>query len=469
MAHVEKYTAGAAGRMLAHYARTPVKERGNENIRPELTVLNWNAAEADQPVPQVEYLHRRLKEVRVQKRKDVNVLCDWVVTKPHNLPDEYSRAFFESAYCFMRDRYGVKNVVSAYVHCDEVSPHMHFAFIPIVPDKKRGGEKLCAKELINRQELQCFHTALQNAVERDLGMNVQILNEATKDGNRSVSELKKATSEENLKKILEENRQIMRQTACMNDSVIKVARKGLGKKRHTEVTIDGNLHQSLVKTAGAAKRLEMVAKQWERNFEDVSSAADRFRSELVEERRRGDQLAAKLKCRSAELASAKARYESLKDDVQAVLDELPPPVRKSAQKKLSVRREISRQLEVAKNNITQYFHDELNKEPNFENLHRVPLAYYEYTEDDFGVQVLADLRNLRIDRRVDGKLLDRWQFSSLQEMNELCLSHLDWDKLTDVYENRTLEQTYNAQKVGVREYMECHQTRSHGLEIGMDF
>lgn len=251
----------------------------------------------------------------------------------------------------------------------------------------------------------------------------------------------------------------------MNDGVIKVARKGLGKNRHTEVTIDGDLHQSLVKTAGAASRLEIVAKQWERNFENVSSAAERYQTELVEERRRGDQLAARLKRRSAELATAKARYESLKDDVQAVLDELPPPVRKSAQKKLGARREISRQLEAAKANITQYFHDELNSEPNFENLQRVPLAYYEYAEDDFGVQVLADLKNLRIDRRLDGKLLDRWQFSSLQEMNELCLSHLDWDKLTDVYENRTLEQTYNAQKVGVREYMERHQTRSRGLEM----
>lgn len=340
MAHVEKYTAGSAGRMLAHYARTPAKERGNENIRPELTVLNWNAAEVDQPVPQVEYLHRRLKEVRVQKRKDVNVLCDWVVTKPHNLPDEYSRAFFEAVYRFMRERYGVRNVISAYVHCDEVSPHMHFAFIPIVLDKKRGGEKLCAKELINRQELQCFHTALQNAVERDLGMNVEILNEATKNGNRSVSELKRATSEENLKKILEENRQIVQQTACMNDGVIKVARKGLGKNRHTEVTIDGDLHQSLVKTAGAAKRLEMVAKHWERNFEDVSLAADRFRLELIEERRKSSRLAAGLAVKKAELEQARGQYEALKKDINAVLDELPIPVKKTIKKRLNARQEM---------------------------------------------------------------------------------------------------------------------------------
>lgn len=172
MAHVEKYTAGAAGHMLNHYARTPVKERGNENIKPELTALNWNAAAEDQPLNPGEFMRRRLKNIRVQNRKDVNVLCDWVVTKPQNLPDKYNRAFFESAYRFMRDRYGVKNVVSAYVHYDEVTPHMHFAFVPVAPDKKRGGEKLCAKEVVNRADLKSFHTELQAALERDLGVQV---------------------------------------------------------------------------------------------------------------------------------------------------------------------------------------------------------------------------------------------------------------------------------------------------------
>lgn len=174
MAHIEKYASGAAGRMLKHYERAPVEHRGNENIKPELTQLNYNVAAADQPMPQAAFVAQRLKEVRVQKRADVNTLCDWVITQPQELPADKSRAFFEAAYAFLRDRYGECNVVSAYVHMDEVTPHMHFAFLPIVADQKRGGEKLCAKEVINRKELQMFHTALQNAVERDLGIKVHL-------------------------------------------------------------------------------------------------------------------------------------------------------------------------------------------------------------------------------------------------------------------------------------------------------
>ena len=158
MAHVEKYTSGAASLMLKHYERAPVEHRGNENINPKLTELNYNLAFENQPMPQAAFVTQRLKGVRMQKRADVNVLCDWVITQPQELPADKSRAFFEAAYAFLRDRYGERNVVSAYVHMDEVTPHMHFAFLPVVADQKRGGEKLCAKEVINRKELQMFHT-----------------------------------------------------------------------------------------------------------------------------------------------------------------------------------------------------------------------------------------------------------------------------------------------------------------------
>ena len=45
----------------------------------------------------------------------------------------------------MNERYGKENVISAYVHFDEVTPHMHY-FVPVVEDKKKGGYKLSAKK-----------------------------------------------------------------------------------------------------------------------------------------------------------------------------------------------------------------------------------------------------------------------------------------------------------------------------------
>lgn len=326
MAHIEKYTSGAAGRMLKHYERAPVEHRGNENIKPELTQLNYNVAAADQPMPQAAFVAQRLKEVRVQKRADVNTLCDWVITQPQELPADKSRAFFEAAYAFLRDRYGECNVVSAYVHMDEVTPHMHFAFLPIVADQKRGGEKLCAKEVINRKELQMFHTALQNAVERDLGIKVHLLNGATQNGNKSVAELKRATSAEALREKARQDTEIVRKAAERAVDVVKTTEKGFGKKRHTEVTIAGQTHQQLLEAASAADRLTRTVKQWERNFATVNLAAERLQGELLEERRRSARLKEQLDIRNERVIKQRTDYEELLEDINAVLDDLPEKV-----------------------------------------------------------------------------------------------------------------------------------------------
>lgn len=207
MAHVAKYTKGAIGHMANHYGRSDAKGkaayvvRGNKEIKPELTHLNYNLAKDYQSMEQVAFVRKRLSEVKVQKRADVNVLCDWVVTAPKDLPEEELKPFFEATHAFLAGKYGKENVVSAYVHMDETTPHLHFAFIPVVPDKRKGGFKVSAKECITRAELKTFHTALQTRIENELGHPVAILNGVTKDGNKSIADLKRGTAIEKVAKM----------------------------------------------------------------------------------------------------------------------------------------------------------------------------------------------------------------------------------------------------------------------------
>ena len=191
MAHVEKYKASALGHMLAHYNRsTPA----NKDIDRSRTVQNYNLAPERGDL--LKFISERLADdVKVQQRADVIKLCDWVVTMPKDLPPEKEQAFFANTYDFLVNKYGEKNVVSAYVHKDESTPHMHFSWLPIVKEKKNkkrlGQEKLSAKECITRSDLQKFHQQLQDYLEQKLNCQVKILNEATKDGNKSIADLKK--------------------------------------------------------------------------------------------------------------------------------------------------------------------------------------------------------------------------------------------------------------------------------------
>lgn len=70
-------------------------------------------------------------------------MCSWVIIVPKDLPWDDENKFFNESYKFLTKVYGEeKNIISAYVHVDETQSHMHFAFIPVVKDKKNNSDKL---------------------------------------------------------------------------------------------------------------------------------------------------------------------------------------------------------------------------------------------------------------------------------------------------------------------------------------
>lgn len=187
--HVAKYEKAAAGHLLEHYNRS-ARNNGNKGIDWEWSALNYNLCPREQG--DFGYYKERLSQVKCQNRKDVKTLCDWVITLPErNFTEQGERVFFETAYKEFVRRYGEKNVVSAWVHKDEAGrPHLHFCFIPIVVDRKKGIEKVSAKEVLNRAELSKIHSDMEKVMEARFQREVGILNGATAGGNKTIEELK---------------------------------------------------------------------------------------------------------------------------------------------------------------------------------------------------------------------------------------------------------------------------------------
>ncbi len=187
MAHVAKYSAAACGGMCAHYDRTPELERGyeRENIDPTRTHLNYNAAPT-RGTSQVDFINERIASLDLKRapRKDAVRMCDCVVTMPKSLDPSRGREFFASAYAFLADRYGADNVVSAYVHLDEKTPHMHFAWVPVTEDGR-----LSAKDVVSRRDLKTLHGDMKKALERDLGCEVEVILDPEKEGEKQLSHL----------------------------------------------------------------------------------------------------------------------------------------------------------------------------------------------------------------------------------------------------------------------------------------
>ena len=172
MAHVAKYKAGAVAGLVRHYGRTADEknadgdplERKNPRIKPERTHLNYNLAPTDAEARVAAAMAKHRVKAGRAPRKDAVVMADWVVTRPSDCPKEREKEFFKSVVGFVADRYGKDNLLGAWVHMDETTPHVHVAFVPV-----RDG-KLLASKVLDRNDLRSFHRELSARVKDDLGL-----------------------------------------------------------------------------------------------------------------------------------------------------------------------------------------------------------------------------------------------------------------------------------------------------------
>lgn len=272
MAHFMKSSAGVSGGLTRHYERHK-KENGeyiqfaNQEIDISKTHLNYNLA-VHQKLPQLEFIKKRTSEVYCLNRKDVNVMGSWVVTAPKEIEAGEQEKFFQETYKFLERRYGKENVISAHVHLDETSPHIHFAFVPVVKDKDKGHLKVSAKECVNRVDMKSFHSDLSKCLENAFGRDVGVLNEATKDGNKSIEELKIETRE----KLLTDIEKTMLEKKQYAEEMVRKLNKMIENCGETFKTVDEIERITPQKTiTGAIKGV---------SFEDVLKLQDTAKSSL---------------------------------------------------------------------------------------------------------------------------------------------------------------------------------------------
>src|SRR5699024_12271583 len=92
----------------------------------------------------------RIEQAGCRKRKDSTRFVDTLITASPEFfkgksPKEI-QAFFQRAAEFLTHRVGRENIVSAVVHMDEKTPHLHLTFVPLTKDTR-----LCAKEIMSER------------------------------------------------------------------------------------------------------------------------------------------------------------------------------------------------------------------------------------------------------------------------------------------------------------------------------
>lgn len=168
MAHLKKNTRGSVKGLSTHFERK-TDNHSNEEIDVSRSHLNKDLMQDNSDM--ISRFDERLENVYCMKREDVKALGTWVVTLPDELKNESQNnqnKFFEETKEFLDERYGKENAVCAVVHYDETTPHLHYAFVPVTFDEKKQREKVSAKEVLNRKDLQSFHDDLDKQLKEKL-------------------------------------------------------------------------------------------------------------------------------------------------------------------------------------------------------------------------------------------------------------------------------------------------------------
>ena len=144
------------------------KSTRNPQIDKSRTHLNYHTLPYEKKY--LSFIDERIKEL-APKRKikdDAVLITSFILGTDKEFFDgitpETQKHFFDDCTDFFSERYGKENVVSAVVHLDESTPHLHFNLMPVT------GGRLCAKKLFDRTALRDLQTDFYEAVGNKYGL-----------------------------------------------------------------------------------------------------------------------------------------------------------------------------------------------------------------------------------------------------------------------------------------------------------
>ena len=275
----------------------------NKNIDKEKTILNYSLK-----APQYSYEKEfdRLKKeynLKGQIKTVSNIACEYIITSDkeffNTIGEEETKRYFETAYKFVSEykNLGEKFIMSAKVHMDEETPHMHLVFLPVVhtTDKKGNDiDKLACSEFWKEKD---SYRRLQNAfyeymVEHNFKLERGLPKEETNRNHIDIKQYKELTNFENTKKLVESiNLDIPQQTEIKdlkkfvlnkNEKILNDIIKPKEEMIKSLYTENKALHKELSKQAKIVDEAEKYQKERQMIMSDNRELHNRV-DELEEE------------------------------------------------------------------------------------------------------------------------------------------------------------------------------------------
>ena len=208
----EKLTRAEVNGKGTHNDRK-AKNHTNKDIDPTRTHLNYYIKKNNYTYTKEFDKLRKEQNLAGHLRENSIIMCQMIFTSDQEffakIGEEETKRYFDECYKFICNykNLGEENIISAVVHLDEGTPHLHLMFVPVVHTKDKENKsikKICARDFWKgRDSYRKLQDAYFEHVKRkgfDLDRGLYV--EETNRKNLSVEEFKKVTNYSKTKEIL---------------------------------------------------------------------------------------------------------------------------------------------------------------------------------------------------------------------------------------------------------------------------
>ena len=131
------------------------KNYSNDNIDKEKSYLNYSLKSPKYRYDKEFDIMKEKYDLKGQIKTVSNIACEYIITSDkqffEEIGEEETKRYFETAYNFVAEykNLGEQYIMSAKVHMDEETPHMHLIFLPVVHTQDKKGndiDKLACSE-----------------------------------------------------------------------------------------------------------------------------------------------------------------------------------------------------------------------------------------------------------------------------------------------------------------------------------
>ena len=320
--HVTKHKNGARG-LQNHNERKQGGKHSNKNIDDSRTADNvWLTP--DDGKTYAERIDKILEENYTGKRavrKDAVKMCEITVQLGGDLAENGTEAeqieALKESFEQLKEQYGASNVVSAVIHVDETTPHLHFDFVPLTKEGKLSAKQVIGdrkqlretqKEFLESMQKRCPEFRFDRKADGQYnGLEQKLYEQMTADVKQREEDLLNRDDELEDKEIELETKE-----EALGAREVKLAERATEIRGREEAIAD-----TASKLADKTRELNLRAEDLERREEALRASESlleaRKAQELAEARKEAEKL------REEARAEAKAITEQAEEEAKGII------------------------------------------------------------------------------------------------------------------------------------------------------